>query len=324
MLNHSSRIFFFLLLLTTITACVDFVDEGIEINYPPSNATLTVEPIGGENGAAAETISYRITANASANIKSLIIQTSNPGRNGSGFNVNSTEFDDPFADHIFGTIQKNVQSFTVRYDYIIPADISRTRLTFTMIDETGKVSVEKTISVVPDVKIYANRELFAKDNDFYDAFASVDGVVYPNIKDNYSRLTEGNVAVQEKLDFAFYYDREGRNAVLAAPFSSRIFLELAINNSTRLKRLPALSGINIAEISPSRLIELTEDEELLKTGSLQVTNLKVGDVIAYVTDLNAVYSLKTGLLKVTGLHPSSVPRYDGVSFVLECDIVVQQ
>lgn len=324
MLNHSPRIFFFLLLLTTITACVDFVDEGIEINYPPSNSTLTVEPITRENGAAEETISYRITANASANIKSLIIQASNEGRNGSGFNVNSTEFDDPFADHNFGTMQKNIQSFTVRYDYIIPSDIRNTRLIFTMIDETGKVSVEKSISVVPDVKVYTNRELFAKDNDFYDAFASVDGVVYQNIKDNYSQLSEENVAVQEKLDFAFYYDREGTNAVLAAPFSSRIFLELAINNSTRLKRLPDLSDINIAEVSPSRLIELTENEELLKTGALQIDRLKVGDVIAFVTDLNAVYSLKTGLLKVTGLHPSSVPRYDGVSFVLECDIVVQE
>ena len=324
MLKHSSKISFLLLLLTAITACTDFVEEGIEIEYPLSNATLSVEPIAGENGAAEETVSYRITANANANIKSLIVQSSNEGKNGSGFNVNSTEFDDPFIDHIFGTIQKNTQSFTVRYDYIIPTDISKTRLTFTIIDETGKVSVEKTISVVPDVKTYTNRELFAKDNDFYDAFASIDGVVYPNIKDNYSRFTAENVAVQEKIDFAFYYDRVGKNAVLAAPFSNRIFLELAINNSTRLKKLPEVSDINIADISPSKLIELTENEELLKTGALQVGNLKVGDIIAFVTDLNAVYSLKTGLLKVTGLHPGSVPRYDGVAYVLECDIVVQK
>jgi len=324
MLKHSSQIFFLLLLLTAVIACTDFVEEGIEIAYPLSNTTLTVEPIAGENGAAEETVSYKITANANANIKSLIVQSSNEGKNGSGFNVNSTEFDDPFIDHIFGTIQKNTQSFTVRYDYIIPSDISRTRLTFTVIDESGKVSVEKTISVVPAVKKYTNRELFAKDNDFYDAFASVDGVVYQNIKDNYSRFTEENVAVQEKIDFAFYYDRDNKNAVLAAPFSNRIFLELAINNSTRFRKLPASLDIDIAEITPSTLIALTENEELLKTGTLQVDNLKVGDVIAYVTDLNAVYSLKTGLLKVTGLHPSSVPQYDGVSFVLECDIVVQE
>ncbi|MEM6376811.1 MAG: hypothetical protein AAF705_01285 [Bacteroidota bacterium] len=324
MLNHSPRIFFYLLFLATVVACEDFVDQGIEINYGPSNATLTVEPIAGENGAAAETISYRITANANTNIKSLIIQASNEGRNGSGFNVNSTEFDDPFADHTFGTMQRDIQSFTVRYDYIIPDDISNTRLTFTIIDEAGKVSVERIVKVVPDVKVYTDLELFAKDNDFYDAFASVDGTVYPNIKENFSRFTTENVAVQEKLDFAFYYNREGRNAVLAAPFSTRIFLELAINNSTQLKRLSNASDINIAEISPAKLIELTADEDLLKTGALQVDNLKVGDVIAFITDLNAVYSLKTGLLKVTGLHPSSVPQYDGVSFVLECDVVVQE
>lgn len=324
MLTHSSNIFFFLFLLTAITACTDFVEDGIEIEYPLSSATLTVEPIAGENGAADETVSYRITADANANIQSLIVQSSNEGKNGSGFNVNSTEFDDPFIDHIFGTIQKNTQSFTVRYDYIIPSEISRTRLTFSIIDETGRVSVEKTINVVPNIKTYSNRALFAKDNDFYDAFASMDGEVYPNIKDNFSSFTAENVAVQEKLDFAFYYDRDSKNAVLAAPFSSRIFLELAINNSTRLKKLPALADMDMAEITPSRLIELTEDEELLKTGALQVDNLKVGDVIAYATDLNSVFSLRTGLLKVTGLHPGSVPRYDGVAFVLECDIIVQE
>ena len=324
MLKRLPKIFFLLFLLTVISACTDFVEEGIEIDYPPSNATLTVEPIAGENGAADETVSYKITASATSNIKSLIVQSSNEGKNGSGFNVNSSEFDDPFIDHIFGTIQKNTQAFTVRYDYIIPTEISKTRLTFTIIDETGKVSVEKTISVVPNVKKYTNRALFAKDNDFYDAFASIDGEVYPNIKDNYSRFTEENVAVQEKIDFAFYYDREDKNAVLAAPFSNRIFLELAINNSTRFRKLPAATDLDIAEITPSKLIELTENEELLKTGALQVDKLKVGDVIAYVTDLNSVYSLKTGLLKVTGLHPGSVPRYEGVAFVLECDVVVQE
>ncbi|MFK7984072.1 MAG: hypothetical protein AB8G86_29120 [Saprospiraceae bacterium] len=324
MLKHSSKIFFLFLLLTAVIACTDFVEDGIEIDYPLSNATLTVEPIAGENGAAEETVSYKITVNANANIKSLIVQSSNEGKNGSGFNVNSTEFDDPFIDHIFGTIQKNTQAFTVRYDYIIPTEISKTRLTFTIIDDTGKVSVEKTISVVPDVKTYTNRVLFAKDNDFYDGFASIDGVVYPNIKDNYSQFTEENVAVQEKIDFAFYYDRTDKNAVLAAPFSSRIFLELAINNSTRFRKLPASLDIDIADITPSKLIELTENEEILKTGALQVDNLKVGDVIAYVTDLASVFSLKTGVLKVTGLHPGSVPRYDGVAFVLECDVVVQK
>ena len=324
MLKHSYRIFFLLFLLTTIIACSDFVDEGIEITYPLSDSNLSVESITGENGAAEEMVSYRITASANTNIKSLIVQSSNEGKNGSGFNVNSTEFDDPFIDHIFGTIQKDVQSFTVRYDYIIPADISRTRLTFTIIDDNGKVSVEKTISVVPNIKTYTNRELFAKDNDFYDAFSSIDGVVYQDIKTNYSPFTEGNVAVQEKIDLAFYFDRDQNNAILAAPVSSRIFLELAINNSTRFKKLPESVEIDIADITPSTLIQLTEEEELLKTGATHVDNLKVGDVIGFVTDLNAVNSLKTGLLKVTGLHPGSVSRYDGVAFVLECDIVVQE
>jgi len=208
-----------ILIAIMMSACLDFVDEGIEIDYPPSNATLLVEPIASENGAVNETVSYKIIAQASANIKSLIVQATNEGKGGSGYNVSTTDFDDPFIDHIFGTIQKDVQSFTVRYDYVIPEGISKSRLTFTLIDEKGKVSTEATVEVVPTVAHYLERSIYAKDKTFYDAFSTVDGEVYPNIKDNYSTFSAENVAVQEKLDFLFYYDRDSKRSVIAAPIS---------------------------------------------------------------------------------------------------------
>lgn len=323
-MNKSVKILFLCWLAIAFTACADLVEEGIDIEYPLSNATLTVEPLEGENGAINETVSYKITANSSANIKSCIVQATNEGKNGSGFNVNTTEFDDPFIDHIFGTIQKNTQSFTVRYDYIIPEGINKSRLTFTLIDETGKVSSEVSVEVVPGINHYLERSIYAKDKLFYDAFATVDGEVYANVKDNYSTFSAENVAVQRKLDFLFYYDSPEQTSVLAAPISTAANLILNINNSTSFKRMTGLTDLNIAEVSPSQLVSLTSEANLLQEGSTLITNLKVGDVIAFITDLNADFSLKTGLIKVTGLHPSSIERYEGISYVLECDVVVQQ
>ena len=323
-MNTPFKIFFFFCLITSMVSCVDLVEEGIDIDYPLSNATLTVEPIAGENGATNEMVSYKITANSTANIKSCIIQATNEGKNGTGFNVNSSEFDDPFIDHIFGTVQKNTQSFTVRYDYIIPEGINKSRLTFTLIDEMGKVSTEKTVEVVPAVNQYLGKSIYAKDRIFYDAFAAVDGTVYPNIKDNYSTFSAENVAVQKKLDFLFYYDRDAKKSVLAAPVSTAANLILNINNKTSLKKLTGLADLDISAVSASQLVNLTAEANLLKEGATQINDLKVGDVIGFITDLNADFALKTGLLKVTGLHPSSIARYEGISFVLECDVVVQQ
>ncbi|MEM7659796.1 MAG: hypothetical protein AAF399_27025, partial [Bacteroidota bacterium] len=157
-----------------------------------------------------------------------------------------------------------------------------------------------------------------------DAFASGEGVVYPDIKTNYTSLSQENVAVQENIDLVFYYDAAARRTTLAAPASGRLGLELSVENATLFKKLPELNDLNFEEVTPASLIELTADASLLSEGSLQVDNFVVGDVIAFLTDLNAVYSLKTGLLKVTGLHPASVDRYPGLSYVLECDIIVQQ
>jgi len=321
---NAFKINIFFLLILCLSACVDLVEEGIEIDYPRSDATLTVVPMIGENGAANETVSYKITVISPVNIKSCIIQATNEGKNGSGFNVSADGFDDPFIDHIFGTIQNNVKSFTVRYDYVIPEGINRSRLTFIIIDESGKVSTEKTVTVVPGISLYLDRSIYAKDKNFYDAFATVDGEVYPNIKTNYSSFSAENVAVQRKLDFLFYYDKGAKRSVLAAPFSTAANQILNVNNKTLFKKMTGLSDLDIADVNSSKLVELTADANILKEGSTEVRNLRVGDVIGFITDLNAVYALKTGLLKVTGLHPSSIPRYEGVSYVLECDVVVQQ
>lgn len=320
----SNQIFILLLLLLTSVSCIDLVEDGIRVDYPLSEASLKVEPIASEQGAIDQVISYRIEVSSIVDIKSCIIQTSNPGQNGTGFDVTSAGFDDPFADHTFGTIKKNVQSFTVKYDYIIPQDINKSRLTFSIIDESGKVSVERVVEVVPGISKYTDKNLYARDKNFNDGFASIDGQVYPDIRNNYTSLSEENVRIQEKLDIIFFYDVNARRAVLAGPASNSLGLSLNVENNTLFKVLGGLGDLDLDEVTPESLIRLTEDEALLMEGKSQINNIKVGDVIGFITDLNAVYSLKTGLVKVKGLHPASVAHYPGVSYVLECDIVVQK
>ncbi|MDW3648528.1 MAG: hypothetical protein R8P61_15790 [Bacteroidia bacterium] len=326
MLMHKKYLWLYMSLffLVGLSACVDLVDEGLEVNYPLSDASLTVQAITAEKGAVDETISYQISVSSSEDIKSCIVQSSNPGQNGSGFNVSDPAFDDPFIDHIFGTVQKNTQSFTARFDYIIPKDINKSRLSFSVIDEAGKVSIEKTIEVVPSIARYSNQKLYAKDKNFQDAFASIEGEVYEDIKSNYSSVSEANREVQEKIDILFYYDANARRSTIAAPASERLGLSLSVENKTLFKKLSGLNISDISELSPAYISQLRENASLLQEGSMQIDNLKVGDVVGFITDLNARHSLKTGLLIVTGLHPSTVPQYDGVSYVLECDIVVQE
>ena len=179
------RIKYLILCLTVISfsSCLNFVDEGIEIDYEESSANLSVKSIGSSNGAANEIISYEITASSNNDIKSLIIQTSNEGKNGSGFNVSDTNFDDPFVDHIFGTIQPGTRSFKVRYDYIIPEEINKSRITFLLIDDEGKKQVQETLEVVPNISYSSSIVVYAKDATFNDAIASSEGLTYFNIKD---------------------------------------------------------------------------------------------------------------------------------------------
>ncbi|MFK7921561.1 MAG: hypothetical protein AB8H47_06365 [Bacteroidia bacterium] len=314
-----------MILLSFSTACFDLVDEGIRVEYPASNASMTVEAIATETGAENDMISYEITVSSQVDIKSCVVQTTNEGQSGTGYNVADPNYDDPFADHGFGTMRKNVQSFKIRYDYIIPSGINKSRLTFSVVDESGIVSVEKTLEVVPGIESYSDKNIYARDSDFFDGFASVDGVVYPDIKTNFNAVSEENLVVQKKLDIVFYYDPVAKRSTLTSPAADRAGLNLSVENKTLFKRLNNQSGLILSELSPGELINLSGGSSaMLQDGAEAISQLVVGDVIAYITDLNADYSLKIGLLKVTGLHPASVPHYSGVSYVLECDIIVQK
>lgn len=311
-------------IIIATTSCLDFVEDGIEVSYAESDATLTALPLANSNGAENEVIGFEIAANSNFDIKSLIVRTTIEGKNGSGFNVSDPDFDDPFADHNYGTIQPGTQNFKVRYDYIIPESINKSRITFILVDESGKKEVQQTVEVVPSITYHEGIVSYAKDNTFNDAIASAEGSTYFNIKGNYSSLTSENVEVQKKIDIIFYYDKDNKNAVIAAPASSRVDLELSVENNTQFKFLSLPEDTDLSEMSASTLDQLTEEANLSAEGASTLNNLKVGQYIGFIADLNAVNSLKKGILRVEGLHPGSVPRYAGISYVLRCSMIVQK
>jgi hypothetical protein len=325
-MKYSIKITLFLLItfMIYLTSCLDFVEDGIDITYGDSNASFTVESIGTANGAENETISFSIQVNSDFDIKSCIITTSTEGKNGSGFNVGDSNFDDPFADHNYGTIRPGIKSFKVRYDYIIPEKTNKSIIKFTIVDESGKTDLEKEIQVVPSIIRHNNLVLYAKNTTFHDALASSDGIVFPDIKTNYASLSEENVAVQRKIDIVFYYNPNNKVSSLVSIASSRLDLDISIENNTSFIKLDFPNSLDLADITPARLAEITKMNDYLLDGDSEIDRIKVGDIIGFRADVNAINSLKAGILKVEGLHPGSVPRYAGISYVLECSLVIQK
>lgn len=311
-----------LIIMLHLVSCEDFVEKGYRIDYDTANVSLIVEPLGFEMASVNEIISFSVEVNSQYNIKSLIVQSTNNGANGSGYDVSDSSFDDPFADHNYGTIKKNIKSFRVKYNYVVPDKVGKSRITFSVVDEEGKVSIQKNIKVVPAITKYTNRSLYAKDNVNNDAFSTVDGIVYPDIKTNFTAFTDVNIQVQKLIDIIFYYDKVKKQAIISSPKSNSVGLNLNVENNTLFKKLN-ISVEDFDNISAASLVQLTQNDSIYRSGSSIVENVKVGDIIGFTTDLNGVESLKTGLIKIKSLHPTIVERYSGISYVMDCDIVTQ-
>lgn len=326
-MNHKFKSLSYLTLFTGLVffgliACEKLVDDGYRIDYEQSDAEFQVEPLGLESGAEGDIISYKLSVTSNHFIKSCIVQASQEGAGGSGYDVATEGFEDPFADHNYGTVKKDVKSFTVKYDYIIPEDVNKVKITFSVIDNIGKVSQVVNIAVVPNIKKYSIKSLYAQNSMFNDAFATIDGLVYPNIRANYGSESQENIAVQEKIDIFFFYDLANNVSVISAPDNGSLGVELKIENATRFQKLD-LTSEDFDNITAGSLVELTREDSINYKGTSRVTGISVGDIIGFVTDLNALHSLKTGLIKVKSLHPANVNHYEGTSYVMECDIVTQ-
>ncbi len=329
--NGGAVLLFAIMLIVSLNSCESFVEDGYRVDYDISNMELKVEVFSSELAelgdtltylATGDTIVYVIQANSLYDIKSCVVQSTNDGAAGSGFDVSDSDFDDPFADHSYGTMKKNVRSFRVKYNYIMPKNISNSRITFSAIDAEGKATLQRTAVLVPSIKKYSGISLYAKDNLNNDAFSTSDGVVYEDIKTNYSIFSGVSIDVQEKIDMIFFYNTQSQKAVIASPASSSVALELDIENNNLFKKLN-ISTDAFNSLTASSLFEITQNDSIFYTGSPAISGIKVGDIIGFITDLNGIEPLKTGIIKINALHPTSISRYKGTSYVMEFDIVTQ-
>lgn len=306
-----------------MASCENMVEDGYRINYPESSAVFTAEPLNFTSGAAGDVVSFKLSVVSENYIKSCIVETNNEGANGSGYDVGEEGYDDPFADHIYGTVKDGIKSFNVKYDYVIPDDINQSTITFSVIDDEGKVAVVTSVGVVPSIKKYTGINLYSQVAKNSDAFASINGLVYPDISTNYSTMSGENLVIQENIDIMFFYDKDNRQSVIAAPSNSDVSLVLQVENATLFKILYDVTEDDFNTISSASLVKLTEKDSITYYGNTAVRGINVGDIVGFTTDLNAVHSLKRGLIKINALHPTFVDHYEGKAYVLECDIVTQ-
>lgn len=305
------------LLIPSLTACYD-VHDGYRIDYSESPAEFNVTPTSLTFGAIGDTISFRIEATAESDIKSIIVNTSISGMEGSGFVVPSG-VNDPLVDHTFGTIEKHTRSITLDYLYIVAQDSLDSKITFSLIDGDGKKSMQHSIQVVPAIIRYPNVDLYTNTAQKTDGFSTSDGVAY-RVLSNYESVTEVNKTVQESLDIIFTVN--GGSAIIGAPYDWTFSSNMKIRNKTKFKKLTDITDTDFEGLTNGSLANFVESAKVEK-GATALWNVQVGDIIGFKTDYASKNSYKYGIIRINALHPASCAWYPGLSYVVGMDVVSQ-
>jgi len=300
-------------------ASCDNVDEGYRIDYGESTAQFTVTLLTADRGAVGDTIIYALQATSDANIKSMVVNNSVSGGTGTGYVIPGGETD-PLIDHVYGTIQPNTKAFNIRYYYVVSQDTLDATINFIMIDELGKKETTHELYTVPSIVSYDSLVLFCKSQSLADGFSTSDGMVYHNLQE-YEEVSEINKAVQEALDMVFIVDNG--IGMLVAPYSGIFYSSMAIKNKTLFKLTPDVSSSDFDNLTNATLSIITEENEV-KKGSTSIDSLKVGDILGYRTDLASTNPYHFGLIRINAIHPTNVEYYDGVSYMIEMDVVTQK
>lgn len=306
------------LITVVLNGCFD-VEEGYRIDYPKSSAQFTIVPVDHTRGKIGDTISYKIEVNSESTIKSLTVSSSTSGGSGTGFIIPSGN-NDPFIDHTYGTIQKNVQSINIFFNYVVNQDSLNSRLTFGMVDEEGKLTIEQEVITVPGIEKYNNVTLYFNNSSKTDGFSTVDGKAYHYLP-NYEPITEANLKVQETLDMIFIV--ENSSAMLVAPYDWHYSTSMQIRNKSKLKKVASFSTNDFPTITAAELSYVASNDTI-KNGATYVSDINVGDIIGFQTDFASANSYKYGLALIKAIHPTNTEWYEGESYVIEMDVVTQK
>lgn len=295
------------------------VEDGYRIDYPESPAEFTVSLLSADRGAIRDTISYSLKATSEYDIKSLVITSSVSGGDGTGY-VIYPDMEDPLIDHVFGTIQPGTRNIDLVYNYVVAQDTLNSDLTFTLIDDFGKNTFVQSVITVPSITEYKQIVMYSQSDEKTDGFSSIDGQVYHDLQ-KYEELTVENEAIQQSIDLIFIIS--GGGTALVAPYNGQFSSNMAIRNKTLVKLMPEVSNEEFDNLSNASLSLLTEEYEI-KNGTTSVENVKVGDIIGFRTDFASSNPYHYGMLRINAIHPTNIEHYEGISYLIEADIVTQK
>ncbi len=304
--------------LIAFQSCYD-VEDGYRIDYPESSAIFSVDPVNYNRGAIGDTISFKVKADSNFPIKALSVTSTISGGSGTGYSIPQGE-KSPFIDHSYGTVHDGVFQVDFYYNYIVEQDTANSTLEFKMVDEEGKKVARKEVITVPEVNRYDNITMYCKNNSKTDGLSTADGVVYHRLTD-YEPVSEANKMVQESLDLVFIV--EGENAMLVAPYDLRYSTIMSIRNKTKLKKMDALQADDFNRLTAASLSHFAEVDSI-KNGDTYVSDLKVNDIIGFQTDFASTNSYNYGLVRINAIHPTNTDLYEGVSYMIEMDVVTQK
>lgn len=305
------------LLASALSSCYD-VNEGYRVDYGHTPALFSVTSENLTRGAIGDTIHFTIHAEAETDIKSIIVKTSTSGKEGTGF-APKAGMTDPLIDHTYGTIEKNTRTLDLAYDYIVAQDTLNVTVGFSLIDGDGRKDSSFEIVVVPSITRYDSISLYSYNAQKTDGFSTAMGGVYRDLT-GYATVSEINTAVQESLDLIFLVS--GESAVVCGPYDGYFSTGMKIRNKTRLVKMTNLTDSIFDHLTNASLSALVEAAKVGKGGT-SVAGLQVGDFVGFRTDFASTNSYKYGILRIRALHPANCNWYDGLSFVMEMDVVTQ-
>jgi len=305
------------MLMIGLSACSN-VEDGYRIEYAESQAEFNVSTINLNRGAVGDSIMFSIQAQASTDIKSIIVSSSLSGAEKTGFVINQGKTD-PFVDHAYGTVQKNTKNIDVVYKYVVSQDTSDVVITFSMIDGQGKKTKEFDVITVPAITRYNKVTMYSNTPAKTDGLSTCDGKVYTTLS-NYDPVSTANKAVQESLDVVFIVS--GNSALLVGPYDGNFWSNMKIKNKTKFKKLVNMTAADFNGLTNASLSYFVDQGQVDK-GTTGVTDIKVGDFIGFKTDFASTNSYKYGIAKVNALHPANCAWYEGKSYLIEMDVVTQ-
>jgi len=299
------------------TSCNN-VEEGYRIDYSESAADFTVTALNMERGAIGDTIFYEIKAQSDFDLKSIIVQSSTSGNEGTGFYIEEGGID-PFIDHTYGTIQKGTKGFDIGYRYIVSQDSVEVTLSFSLIDKDGKKEASTKMITVPSITRYSNITIYTNSNSKTDGFSTAEGTVYKKLP-GYESINSDNVKVQEAIDVIFLVSNN--EAMFVAPYNGNFASNFTVRNKTKFRKMESITVSDFATLTNASLSYFI-DTDKVNNGSTSVSNVKVGDFIGFKTDFASTNSYKYGIMKINSIHPANCDWYEGTSYVLEMEVVTQ-